>query len=25
VQGDHVDKVMALLRERGFTVKKAGG
>jgi translation initiation factor 1 len=25
VQGDHVDKVMAALRQRGFTVKRAGG
>lgn len=25
VQGDHLDRVMALLRERGWTVVKAGG
>ncbi len=25
VQGDHCDRVVALLRERGFTVKRAGG
>ena len=25
VQGDHVDKVMALLQQRGFQVKRAGG
>lgn len=25
VQGDHVDKVMALLQERGWKVKRAGG
>ena len=25
VQGDHAERVMALLRERGFTVKRAGG
>jgi translation initiation factor 1 len=25
VQGDHVEKVMALLRQRGFEVKRAGG
>jgi translation initiation factor 1 len=25
VQGDHVDKVMALLQQRGWTVKRAGG
>lgn len=25
VQGDHADKLLALLRERGFTVKRAGG
>jgi translation initiation factor 1 len=25
VQGDHVEKVMALLQQRGHTVKRAGG
>ncbi len=25
VQGDHVEKVMALLQQRNFTVKRAGG
>lgn len=25
VQGDHVERVMALLREKGYTVKRAGG
>lgn len=25
VQGDHVEKVMALLQQRGFKVKRAGG
>lgn len=25
VQGDHVDKVMALLQQRGWPVKRAGG
>jgi translation initiation factor 1 len=25
VQGDHVEKVMALLQQRGFQVKRAGG
>ena len=25
VQGEHVDKVMALLQQRGFQVKRAGG
>jgi translation initiation factor 1 len=25
VQGEHVDKVMALLEQRGFRVKRAGG
>jgi len=25
VQGDHVEKVMALLQQRGFVVKRAGG
>jgi translation initiation factor 1 len=25
VQGDHVDKVMALLQQRGWKVKRAGG
>ena len=25
VQGDHCDKVMALLKAQGFTVKRAGG
>jgi translation initiation factor 1 len=25
VQGDHVDKVMALLQQRGYKVKRAGG
>lgn len=25
VQGDHVEKVMALLQQRGYVVKKAGG
>ena len=25
VQGDHVDKVMGLLQQRGFKVKRAGG
>ena len=25
VQGDHVDRVMALLQERAWTVKRAGG
>ena len=25
VQGDHVDKVMAALQQRGFQVKRAGG
>ena len=25
VQGDHVEKVMALLQQRGFKAKKAGG
>jgi translation initiation factor 1 len=25
VQGDHVDKVMELLQQRGFKVKRAGG
>ena len=25
VQGDHVDKVVALLQQRGLTVKRAGG
>lgn len=25
VQGDHVDKVMALLQQRGYPVKRAGG
>ena len=25
VQGDHVEKIMALLQQRGFQVKRAGG
>lgn len=25
VQGDHADKVVALLQQRGYTVKRAGG
>lgn len=25
VQGDHIDKVMALLQQRGWRVKRAGG
>src|ERR1700750_2091259 len=25
VQGDHIDKVMGLLQQRGFQVKRAGG
>jgi translation initiation factor 1 len=25
IQGDHVDTIMALLRERGYTVKRSGG
>ena len=25
VQGDHVEKIMALLQQRGFKVKRAGG
>jgi translation initiation factor 1 len=25
IQGDHVERVMALLRTEGFTVKRAGG
>ncbi len=25
VQGDHVERVMALLREKGYTVKRTGG
>jgi len=25
VQGDHVEKVMSLLQQRGFAVKRAGG
>jgi translation initiation factor 1 (eIF-1/SUI1) len=25
VQGDHCEKVMALLKGQGYTVKKAGG
>ena len=25
VQGDHVEKVMSLLQQRGFVVKRAGG
>ncbi len=25
VQGDHVERVMALMKERGYTVRRAGG
>jgi len=25
IQGDHVDTIMALLRERGYTVRRSGG
>ena len=25
VQGDHVEKIMTRLRDRGYTVKKSGG
>jgi translation initiation factor 1 (eIF-1/SUI1) len=25
VQGDHVERVMALLKAQGFTVKRSGG
>jgi translation initiation factor 1 len=25
VQGDHVERLMALLQQRGYTVKRSGG